>query len=248
MEHISESNPSAPPLPAPKPRRPRSVPGPLRLLWRPLCSRDAHVGASGTGVGLRTGSQRQELSQRVPSPAAGLRRAADTVVPGRTPHARVRRSQDLPEARRPAPHRRAQDQQLHWAGAAGAAHGQAPHHRRNRRRPARRCHGHRVRALRHGVRGLHGRRRHAPPGAERLSHAPAGRGGAQRRLRLAHAEGRHQRGHARLGHQCPHHALPAGQRSRRASLSHDGSRLSSRHQPGSAQADFAGGRPAAQRL
>ena len=34
--------------------------------------------------------------------------------------------------------------------------------------------------LRHGVRHLHGRGRHAAAGAERLPHAPAGRGGARR--------------------------------------------------------------------
>ena len=38
-------------------------------------------------------------------------------------------------------------------------------------------------------------------------------------LRLEDAERRHQRGHARLGHQRPHHLLPARQRPRRASLS-----------------------------
>src|SRR6516162_8311629 len=35
--------------------------------------------------------------------------------------------------------------------------GKAPHHRRNRSRPARSGHSDRVRALRHGVRGVHGR-------------------------------------------------------------------------------------------
>ncbi len=52
----------------------------------------------------------------------------------------------LAQARRPAAHRRAQDQQLPGAGAAGAAHGQAPHHRRDRRGAARRGHRHGLRA------------------------------------------------------------------------------------------------------
>ena len=39
--------------------------------------------------------------------------------------------------------------------------------------------------LRHRMRRLHGRGRHAPPGAERLPHAAARRGGARRRLRLS---------------------------------------------------------------
>ncbi len=81
----------------------------------------------------------------------------------------------LAEARRPAAHRRAQDQQRTGAGAAGAAHGQAPHHRRNRRGPARRCHGHGVRAAWPRVRRLHGRRGYAPAAAQCLSHAAPGR-------------------------------------------------------------------------
>jgi hypothetical protein len=68
----------------------------------------------------------------------------------------ARRRADLPEARRPEPHRCAQDQQLHRPGLARPAHGQAARHRRDRCRPARRGDGHRGRALRHGMRGLHG--------------------------------------------------------------------------------------------
>ena len=39
--------------------------------------------------------------------------------------------------------------------------GKTAHHRRDRRRPARRRHRHRLRAVRHGMRHLHGRRGHA---------------------------------------------------------------------------------------
>ena len=128
------------------------------------------------------------------------------------PDRKSRRRANLSQARRPAPHRRAQDQQLPRPGAARGAHGQAPHHRGNRRRPARRRHRHRLRAARPRVRRLHGRGGHGAPGAQRLPHAPARRRSARRRFRLAHAERRHQRSHARLGHQRPHHALPARQR------------------------------------
>ncbi len=96
----------------------------------------------------------------------------------------ARRREDLPEARGPAAHRRAQDQQRAGPGNAGAADGQAARHRRDRRGPARRGHRHRLRALRHGVRHLHGRGGHAPPGAERLPHEAAGRRGALRKHRL----------------------------------------------------------------
>ena len=50
--------------------------------------------------------------------------------------ARARRggARDLPQARGPRPHRRAQDQQRARPGAARRAHGQAPRHRRDRRR------------------------------------------------------------------------------------------------------------------
>ena len=44
------------------------------------------------------------------------------------------------------------------------AHGQAPRDRRDRRRPARRGHGHRLRPARPRVRRLHGGRGHPPPG------------------------------------------------------------------------------------
>ena len=54
----------------------------------------------------------------------------------------VRRRPDLAEARRPEPHRRPQDQQHARPGAAHAADGQEARDRRDRRRPARRGHGH----------------------------------------------------------------------------------------------------------
>ena len=115
-------------------------------------------------------------------------------------------------------------------GLLAQTHGQEAHHRRDGRGPARRGHGHGLRAARHGVRDLHGRCGHGAPGAERAAHAAAGRGGARRLVGLKDAERRHQRGHARLGHQRAHDVLSAGQRAGRASLSHHGARLSPRHQ------------------
>ncbi len=52
----------------------------------------------------------------------------------------VRRRANLSQARGSGAYRRAQDQQRAGPGPAGQAHGQAPHHRRDRRRPARRGH------------------------------------------------------------------------------------------------------------
>ena len=74
-----------------------------------------------------------------------------------------------PQARGPQPHRRPQDQQHGRPGAARAAHGQAPHHRRDRRGAARRRDGDGVRPVRARVRGVHGRGGRAPPGAQRVS-------------------------------------------------------------------------------
>ena len=88
-----------------------------------------------------------------------------------------------------------------------------------------------VRAAGPGMRGLHGRRGHGAPGAEREAHAAAGRGSARRLVGIEDAQRRHQRGHARLGHERAHHLLSAGQRAGGASVSHDGARLSSLHQP-----------------
>ena len=70
-------------------------------------------------------------------PAARLRRPPVAALP-RAPPLRGGRPRRLPQARGPQPHRRAQDQQRARPGAAGQADGQAAHHRRDRRGPARR--------------------------------------------------------------------------------------------------------------
>ena len=72
-----------------------------------------------------------------PTPLGEARRLAAEVS-----QAAGQRRPPVPQARGPVPHRRAQDQQLHRAGAARPAHGQDPDHRRDRRRPARRGHRH----------------------------------------------------------------------------------------------------------
>ena len=103
------------------------------------------------------------------------------------------------EARGPGPHRVAQAQQRHRPGAPGRAHGQAAAHRRDRRRPARRRHRDRRGPARARVRRLHGCGRRRAPGPERLPHGAARRRGASGPLGQPDAEGRHQRGPARLG-------------------------------------------------
>jgi len=88
-----------------------------------------------------------------PHYAAGPRRS---IAPSGFPKRWARTP--LAEARGPAAHRARTRSTTAWPGAIGAAHGQAPHHRRNRRRAARRGHRHGVRAARPGMRGLHGHR------------------------------------------------------------------------------------------
>ena len=64
------------------------------------------------------------------------------------------------------PHRRPQDQQRARPGPHGAPTRQAANRRRDRRGPARRGGGHRLRPLRARLRRLHGLRGHGAPGAE----------------------------------------------------------------------------------
>ncbi len=75
------------------------------------------------------------------------------------------------------------------------------------------------------LRRLHGRRRHGAAGAQRVPHAAARRRGARRRRRQPHAEGRDQRGDARLGGERARHPLPARVGARAASVSADGPRV-----------------------
>ena len=82
----------------------------------------------------------------------------------------------LPQARGPEPHRIAQDQQRARSGPAGQADGQ-DRVIAETGRVSTGGHRHRVRAAGPGVRHLHGRGRHRPPGAQRGQDATAGRRG-----------------------------------------------------------------------
>ena len=127
----------------------------------------------------------------------------------------------LPQARGPRPHRRPQDQQRARPGAAHPAARQDAGHRRDRRGPARRRDGDRVRAARPAVRRVHGRGGHPAPGAERAPDARARRGGPLGHVRHGHAQGRRQRGDARLGHQRRDDALRARVGDGAAPVPHD---------------------------
>jgi hypothetical protein len=155
--------------------------------------------------------------------AGGTGRACDWELAARAAlSCRVRRRADLPQARGPLPHRRPQDQQRARAGAAGGADGEAPDHRRDRGRAARRGHRHRLREVRAGVHRLHGRRGHGAPAAQRRADAAARRGGPPGHQRLADPEGRHQRGHPRLGLEPRGHVLHHRERGRAAPVPDDG--------------------------
>ena len=192
------------------PRRP----GPLRRLRRQVHSRNADGGGGRTGTSLQQRKVRRGLSGPPDPPADQLRRPAHAALLRREPVAPPGRCEDIPEAGRPGPHRRPQDKQRPRPGAPRSAHGQAAHHRRDRRWAARRRHRHRLRHAGLAVHRLHGRGRHPSSVPQRLPYALAGGRGHQRRVRHPDAERRHQRGHPRLGHQCRDHSLPHRQRGR----------------------------------
>ena len=131
------------------------------------------------------------------------------------------READLPEARGPPPHGRAQAEQRARPGRARPAARQAADRRRDGRRAARRRDGDRLRALRPRVRRLHGRRGHAPPAAERRADGAARRRGAPGRVRDEDAEGGDERGDPRLDHERRDDALPDRLLRRPASVSRD---------------------------
>ena len=219
--------------------------GALRPLWRQLRRRDPRPCARRAQAQLRRGEGRPGVHGRVPLRARAFRRPAEPDLPRRAPEPRARRRADLPEARGPQPHRRAQGQQHDRPGHAGAAHGQAARDRRDRRRPARRRHGDDLRALRPRVRRLHGQRGREAPVAERLPHEPARRDGRAGRERLEDAQGRAQRGAARLGDERREHLLHHRHGRRAASLPDDGARLPARDRRRVPGADARDDRPPA---
>ena len=176
-------------------RRRRAV----RRVRRPVRARVAGAGLPGARGGLprRRGPTRRSAPSTTASCATTAGRPTP-VTECQRPVRAARRARAA-QARGPHPHRLAQDQQRDRPGPAHPAHGQAADHRRDRRRPARRGHRHRGRAVRPRVRRLHGRGRRRAPGPQRVPHGAARRRGAAGRVGQPHAEGRHQRGHARLG-------------------------------------------------
>ena len=199
--------------------------GTLRSLWRPVRRRNPDAADPRAGSGLCRSQGGPRLSGRAGRLSDPLCGAREPAVFRRTPDRAFRRGQRLAEARGPEPYGRAQDQQLHGPDPAGPPHGQDPHHRRNRRGPARRGLRHRQRALRPALHRLHGRGGRGAAAAQRLPHAPSGRRGVPGHRRRGDAEGRHERGDARLGHQCRRHLLHHRHGGGPAPLSGHGARL-----------------------
>ena len=172
----------------------------LRRLRRPLRPGDADPGAR--RARRRPGTRRSRTTRS----AAELRRA----------RARLRRPPDAAHPRRAVRARASGSTSSARTSLHTGAHklnnalgqavlarrlGQAADRRRDGRWPARRRDRDRLRALRPRVRRLHGRRGHAPAGAERRADGPARRRGAARRVRHEDAEGGDERGDPRLDHQ-----------------------------------------------
>ena len=99
-------------------------------LMTPLAELEAAYAAARKRPGVRARARRAAARRS----AAGPRRSTARTGSRR----RSAAARDLSQARGPAPHRRAQDQQHGRPGAADDAHGQAARHRRDRRGPARR--------------------------------------------------------------------------------------------------------------
>ena len=152
----------------------------------------------------------------------------------------LRRREDLSQARGAEPHRRAQDQQLRWArscwpGAwASAASSPRPAPASTASPPPRsaRCFGLPC-VVYMGAIDIE----RQTPNVFRMKLL----GAEVRPVHLRHrdAEGRDERGAARLGHQCRGHLLPHRHGRRPASLSGDGARLPVRDRRGGARADAA---------
>ncbi len=208
-------------------------------LRRAVRARDAGRRPGAARVGLRRHPPRPAVLGGARRPPGALRRPAHRALPGGParggrdrrgpPPGRRRGPPDhrdpqlppVPQARGPRAHRRPQDQQRAGPGAAHPAAGQDAGHRGDRCRPARRRHRHRLRPARAAVRRVHGRGGHPPPGPQRAPDAGPRRRGPQRDLRDGDAQGRRQRGDARLGHQRRDDPLRAGFRDGPAPVPHD---------------------------
>ena len=227
------------------PRNGDPCPGAVWRVRRPLRAGDADPGARRTGSRVHGRGRRPRVYRRGPPVPERFLRAADPALLRPAADRGPRRRADLSEARGPPAHRRPQDQQHDRPGAPRPPHGQAPDHRRDRRGPARGGDGHRGGRVWTAVRRLHGDGRHGAPGPQRHSHADPGGPRHPRRLRQPDAQGRHQRGAARLGHPRRHDPLRPRVRRRAAPLPHDRPGLPIGDRPGGARAGAGGGGPAA---
>ncbi len=189
----------------------------------------------------RRGSRLSDRARLLPRT---LCRTAEPPLFRRTADPPFRWRQALSEARRAQPYRRAQDQQLPGASAAGAPHEEAPDHRRDGRRPARRRDGDGLRALRYPLRRLYGPHRHRAAKAQRLPHEIARRRGGAGAFGDRDPEGCDERGFARLGRACRRHVLRDRHGCRTAPLPDDGAGLPVGHRARDAGAARKGRRPA----
>ena len=199
--------------------RPRG-PGPQRRGLFRRVRRQVHP----RGAGRRRGRGRRRVREGQGRPR--LRRRARTTCWPTTPAVRARSPRCRGSPSTPAAHgcsssartstTPARTRSTTCSGQAllTTADGQDPRHRRDRRRPARRGHRHRLRAVRPRMHHLHGRDRHRAAGAQRGPDADARRRGHPREVRQPHPQGRHQRGVPRLGRQRGPHALPLRHRRR----------------------------------
>ncbi len=117
--------------------------------------------------------------------------------------------------------------------------GKTRHHRRDRRRPARRRDGDGRGALRPALRGLHGREDVQRQALNVFRMKLLGATVHRRRVGQRDAEGRDERGAARLGHQRARHVLHHRLGGRPASVSDDGARLPVGDRPRGATPDRA---------
>ncbi len=174
---------------------------------------------------------RPRLPRRARRPAADLRRPPNAGDLRPPVERAVRGSAHRLQARGPAAHRGAQVEQRARAGAPRPADAQDPGDRGDGRGPARRRHGGGRREDRDPVPRLHGSDRHGPAVAQRVAHAAARGRGRWRGRRVEDAEGRHQRGDARLERKRRDDALRARLGARTASVSDDGAAIPVRHRP-----------------
>ena len=110
------------------------------------------------------------LLGRAPRAREAVHRPPFPHLPRQAPLREGGRRADLPQARGPQPHRRAQDQPLPGRGAPAPSAWAEEAHRRDGRGPARRRARHRRRPRRPRVRHLHGRGRHGEGTPQRRAH------------------------------------------------------------------------------